>query len=203
MSGRALLAGAALAAAGAALVWGEAVNARSSTRGLGAAPGAPGSAQAVVVLGYGNRGDRANLVNRWRVRVGLRSLDPRAVRAVLVLSGGAVAGAVPEAVLMERHARALGYHGAIELETDSTTTWENVCNVIPLLEDADRIAFASHSLHAETARVYLRSMRPDLADRLVRAADYRLGEWLLLKPLTAWIGIRHLRRLRRGGIPRA
>ena len=47
---------------------------------------------AVVVLGYRNRGARANYINRYRVRAGLRSLDPAADDSVLVLCGGTVAG---------------------------------------------------------------------------------------------------------------
>ena len=34
-------------------------------------------------------------------------------------------------------------------------------------------------------RLYLQHQRPDLASRMVRAADYRPGEWVLLKPLFA------------------
>lgn len=47
---------------------------------------------AVVVLGYRNRGARANYINRYRVRAGLRSLDPATDDSVLVLCGGTVAG---------------------------------------------------------------------------------------------------------------
>ncbi len=190
------LAAGALAAS--VLIWGEVVNARASRRNLGNSALDTGSGEVVVVLGYGNRGSRANAVNRWRVRAGIRSLDPSRGPATLVLSGGAVHGAASEAELMARYARdGLGYAGALVVEPDSTTTWENVRNVIPLIEHADRIKIVSNSVHAEIGRLYLRRQRPDLAERLVRGADYRAGEQLLLKPVTAWAGLRHLRRLRR------
>ena len=88
-----------------------------------------------------------------------------------------------------------GYRGQLGVETDSRCTWENIRNVIPLIEDADRIKIVSHSLHAENARAYLWRQRPDLAARLVRAQDYRLGEWLLVKPALALLGWRNLRRI--------
>ncbi|WAM00564.1 hypothetical protein NOO62_05580 [Streptomyces sp. Je 1-369] len=42
---------------------------------------------------------------------------------------------------------------------------------------------------------YLRRQRPDLAEKLVRAEDYRLGEWVLGKPLLALYGLWSLRGL--------
>ncbi|GAB1511173.1 hypothetical protein JCM33774_32150 [Actinophytocola sp. KF-1] len=175
----------------AVLGWGEIVHWRASRRGFGGA--ARTGAEAVVVLGYRNRGERANAVNRWRVRAGLRSFDGP---GVLVLSGGPVAGGRPEAALMAAYARDVcGYRGPLAVDTASRSTWQNVANVIPLVEGADRIKIVSHSLHAEKARGYLRRQRPDLAARLVRGRDYRLGEWLLLKPALAVLGLRNLRRL--------
>lgn len=176
----------------AVLGWGEMAHWRASRRRLGgASPG--GTREAVVVLGYRNRGVRANVVNRWRVRAGLRSLGGT---AVLVLSGGAVAGGRTEADLMAAYARdECGYRGPLAVDGESRSTWQNVANVIPLLENADRIKIVSHSLHAEKAREYLWRQRPDLAARLVRGRDYRLGEWLFVKPALAVVGLRNLRRL--------
>jgi hypothetical protein len=115
---------------------------------------------------------------------------------VLVLSGGAVAGGTPEAELMAAYARDVcGYRGPLSLDVESRSTWQNVTNVIPLLEGAARIKIVSHSVHAEKARAYLWRQRPDLAARLVRARDYRAGEWVLAKPALALIGLRNLRRL--------
>jgi hypothetical protein len=64
---------------------------------------------------------------------------------------------------------------------------------VPLIEHADRIKIVSNSLHAEKARFYLWQHRPDLAERLVPAADHRFGELILLKPVLAAIGRRHIR----------
>ncbi|MFD0691943.1 YdcF family protein [Actinomadura fibrosa] len=187
----------------AVLGWGEVEHWRASRRRLGSTESGPGAREAVVVLGFRNRGDRINAVNRWRLRAGLRSLDGPRTR--LVLSGGPVGGGRPEADLMASYARTrYGYRGPLLVETESRSTWENVANVIPLIEDAERIKVVSHSLHAEKARAYLWLQRPDLAARLVRARDYRPGEWLLLKPALALLGRRNLRRVggdgRRSGV---
>ncbi|WP_323741614.1 ElyC/SanA/YdcF family protein [Curtobacterium sp. VKM Ac-2865] len=150
----------------------------------------------IVVLGVANRGQRANLVNRWRARMALRSV-PVGALTTIVTSGGAVRGPVPEATLVARHLRdVLLWRGPLVEETTSRSTWNNVANVIPELEDADWIMLVSNSLHAEKARVYLRRQRPDLADRLVRAADYRVGEMTLIKPILTVIGLLKLRTLR-------
>lgn len=193
------VAGAAIGAAG-VLAWSEAVHLRASRRGFGPGGGrgpAPRS-EAVVVLGFRNPGPRANAVNRYRVRVGLRSRDPRADRSVLILCGGAVGGRVPEAELLARYARERGYAGRILLDTESRSTWENIRNALPLLADvdADAIVIASNAVHAEKGRRYLTLQRPEFADRLRRAADDRIGEILLIKPIAAVVGLRALSRLR-------
>ncbi|WP_409463011.1 YdcF family protein [Amycolatopsis sp. GA6-003] len=175
--------------------WAEWEHWRSSRRGMGSRPGTSGTGEAVVVLGYRNRGSRANFVNRWRVRAAVRSQAPGPSR--LVLCGGAVGGPEPEAALMARYARSRGYRGSLVLETESRSTWENVLHAAPLIEDADRIKIVSDPLHAEKARLYLRKHRPDLAERLVPARDYRFGEWTAVKPVLAVLGKRSLRRLRR------
>jgi hypothetical protein len=206
---------AAIACVVAILLWGEAAHWRSSRRGLGSRPGRAGTeagkeagtgpgtvaeaeateagTEAVVVLGFRNRGTHANLINRWRVRAGLRSQDPGPGSSMLVLSGGAVGSSVSEAELMATYAR-VGRHyaGPLVTETESRTTWENIQHVIPLIETADRIKIVSNSLHAEKARAYLWKQRPDLAERLVQAADYRFGELILLKPLMAALGFSRL-----------
>ncbi|SMH27924.1 DUF218 domain-containing protein [Rathayibacter oskolensis] len=196
MRGRLLLLPVGLVAA--VLGWAEWQHWRASCRRLGSPSPSPGR-EAVVVLGFRNRGVRANAANRYRVRAGLRSRDPRAVESVLVLCGGSVGGAVPEAVLMARYAREdRGCSGPVLLDCDSRTTWENIANAVPLIASCDTIKIVSHSLHAEKARAYLWRQRPDLARRLVRADEYRLGEILLVKPIAAVIGLAKLRRLRDG-----
>ena len=189
------LAVAATAAGLGVLAWAEYVNWRASHRALGVSAGEDGI-EAVVVLGYRDRGPTANFVNRYRVRVGLRSQSPRARESVLVLCGGSVGGDIPEAELMARYAReSRGYAGRILLDSTSTTTQENIENAIALVEDADAIKVVSNSPHAAVGREYLRSLRPDLADRLARGADYRYGEAPLLKVAAAVIAGRyHARR---------
>ncbi|PNG89632.1 hypothetical protein SMF913_25097 [Streptomyces malaysiensis] len=90
----------------------------------------------------------------------------------------------------------LEYDGRVLLEDQSATTWENIMNVIPLLEDVDCIKISSQPAHALKARTYLRRQRPDLAERLVRADDYRPGEWMVVKPLLALYGLWTLRGLK-------
>ncbi|MGU3646866.1 YdcF family protein [Microbacterium sp. C23T] len=189
-----LLAVAATAAGLSLLAWAEYVNWRASHRALGVSAAADGI-EAVVILGYRDRGPKANFVNRYRVRVGLRSQSPRARESVLVLCGGSVGGDIPEAELMARYARSRGYAGRILLDSTSTTTQENIENAIALVEDADAIKVVSNSPHAAVGREHLRSLRPDLADRLARGADYRFGEAPLLKVAAAVIAGRyHARR---------
>ena len=178
------------------LAWAEIVHWRASWRRLAHDVGRTPSSEAVVVLGFKNRGERANYLNRYRVRAGLRSLDPDVSDSVLVLCGGGVGGDVPEAELMARYARTvLGYAGPIRLDSESTTTWENIRNAIPLVEDVDSIKIVSNSLHAEKGRAYLWKLRPDLARRLRRAQEHRFGEIALVKPLAAVIGVMNLARL--------
>lgn len=156
-----------------------------------------GVSEAVVVLGFRNPQATANFINRWRVRAGLRSVVADHMRDTRVIfSGGPTSTGAAEAQLMADYAKSvLGFDGTVFLEDHSRTTWENVTNVIPLLEDVDRIKIVSQPAHALKARAYLRRQRPDLAERLVLAADYRPGEWLIVKPLLALYGLWTLRRL--------
>ncbi|MFD4440334.1 YdcF family protein [Nocardia sp. NPDC058519] len=165
------------------MLWGEWANRRASRRGVGS-PRA--GSEAIVVLGYRNTGSRANGMNRWRVRAGLRSIDPRATATRLVLCGGACAGPETEAALMGRYAvETCGYAGELVLEESSRSTWENIAFAIPYLKDVDRIKIVSLPTHAETARAYLAEQSPELAVRLVPGREYRFGEWMPLKPVFA------------------
>lgn len=183
-----------MVAGAAVLAWGEWMNWRWSRALVG---DREGTAEAVVVLGYRNPQKSANAVNRQRVRAGIRSVAADRVPSTRVIfTGGATGGAATEARVMADYARrVLAFEGTVVLEEASGTTWENITNVIPLLEDADRIKIASQPAHAFKARAYLRRQRPDLATRLVRAGDYRLGEWTVLKPLLALYGLWSLRGL--------
>ncbi len=176
------------------LVWNEWVNWGWSRALVGRRSGGD---EVVVVLGYRNPRATANVVNRWRVRAGMRSVSAEGARgARVVFSGGVSGGGASEARVMADYATAvLGFDGTVVLEEESATTWENIANVIPLLEDADRIKIVSQPAHALKARAYLRRQRPDLAERLVRAEDYRPGEWIAVKPLMALYGLWALRGL--------
>ncbi|WP_438489964.1 YdcF family protein [Streptomyces sp. S186] len=182
-------------AGAAALAWGEWLNWRWSRSLVGTNGGV---SEAVVVLGYRNPQATANFINRWRVRSGIRSVAADSARGTLVIfSGGATSGCIAEAQLMADYAQSvLEFDGTVLLEDQSATTWENITNVIPLLEDVDRIKIVSQPAHALKARAYLRRQRPDLAERLVRAGDYRPGEWLVGKPLLALYGLWTLRGLK-------
>src|SRR5699024_7793241 len=67
---------------------GEIAHLRSSRWRLGAARTAAGRDQIIVVLGYRNPGRRANGLNRFRARAGLRSIDPAARSALMIFCGG-------------------------------------------------------------------------------------------------------------------
>jgi hypothetical protein len=191
------------------LGWGEWEHWRASGRflgdGLGDVPGGVSSGvpsglpedratEAVVVLGFRNRGSRANYINRYRVRAALRSIDPSAAQSMLVFCGGSVASPVAEAELMSRYARdALGYTGPQRLDRDSRSTWQNIENAVYLVEGFGVIKIVSNPVHAQKARGYLWRQRPDLAARLVRARDYRFGELMLVKPFAAAVGLWKLR----------
>jgi uncharacterized SAM-binding protein YcdF (DUF218 family) len=117
------------------------------------------------------------ILQRWRVRIAVRSTDPD--RARFVFSGGAVHGRVPEARMMADYA--VGELGVpahnVVVEDQSRTTVENVANSAPLMADSPAIKIASHPFHARRARRILQDRSPELADRLVRARDYIPFEW--------------------------
>lgn len=177
------------------LGWAEWVHWRASGRLMGTSATTDGG-EVVIVLGFKNRGNRANYLNRYRVRAALRSVDPAAERSVLVFCGGAVGGAVPEAELMARYAsEECGYTGPVRLDADSATTWENIRNAVGFLEEFGTIKIVSNSLHAEKGRAYLWKQRPDLAERLVRADEYHLGELTLVKPIAVFASLKSRRRV--------
>ena len=180
-------------------VWAEIEHSRSSRRMLGA-HARTGGDEVILVLGYGNSGARANLINRYRVRAAIRSRDPRAAHTTIVFSGGTVMGTEPEAVIMDRFAREeLGFTGRSRLETGSRSTHENVEFSIPCLEGADAIRIVSNSPHAEVAREILWELRPDLAERLVRADEHILGEIVPIKIVAALRAVWYRRRAGRAG----
>jgi uncharacterized SAM-binding protein YcdF (DUF218 family) len=148
----------------------------------------PGGSLAVIVLGFPTpRRGGVHPMQRFRARIGARTLAhaPNG-NGVLVFTGGPTRGAArSEASVMAAYAvEALGVAAdQVRIEPEARSTWENVRNSLPLADGADRIAIASDPLHAARGRRYLVAQRPDLAPRLVGAADYRLFEqWWLKTP---------------------
>lgn len=134
----------------------------------------------VVVLGFRSSADEhPNFVQRWRTRIALRTVS---ADGVLLFTGGAVRGARSEASVMAEYAVERGFPSdRILLEEESRTTWENVSNNLDILRQAPTIRFASTTLHARRARLYLASQAPDLAARIRRGRDFRWGEYVPVK----------------------
>jgi uncharacterized SAM-binding protein YcdF (DUF218 family) len=136
------------------------------------------AAEAIIVLGYKSlRNGRPHPVQRWRCEIAVRSMDPRR-NSTLIISG-----ASGEAQVMADYAHdVLGVPAdRIVLETRARSTWENVQFSLPLAEGCDVIKIASDPLHSGRAWRYVAELRPDLADRLEPADDYRPGEHPILK----------------------
>ncbi|MGI4896223.1 MAG: YdcF family protein [Janthinobacterium lividum] len=173
---------------------------RASREGL---PEDVRTADTVLVLGCPSRASGAlHPLQAWRSEVGARSLSA-AAGSRLIFTGGAGPGEVSEADVMARYAcDVLGVAPErIHRETTSRTTWQNLEFSLPLLEGGSTIAIASSPVHAWRARRYLARQRPDLAERLVRADDYRFGERWRLKAATLAYDVARSLRLRLGGAP--
>lgn len=183
-----LLGAGSLLIAVAALSWGQWEAWRATRQNLGAAQ--HGTRSVVVVLGFGNRGDRANLINRWRVRAGLRTLRAMPAPRVLIVSGGRVHSDTPEATILAAEARRQGWRGAIIEEGDSRSTVENITFTTPLLRPDDLISIVSDPVHAVRARAMLLAATPDLGARLVRGREWRFGE----RPLVTFVAAVRARR---------
>lgn len=148
--------------------------------------------RAVLVLGHADTGTTAGDANLARTRAALAVAGQD---DVLVVSGGGVAGPVPEARLLADAARALGWTGEVRVEGASASTWENIENSAPLLEDADRVVIVSEPVHAAKARRFLALQRPDLAARLLPTTTPdgeeplpRAGAWgVLLGLIDVWL----------------
>jgi uncharacterized SAM-binding protein YcdF (DUF218 family) len=161
----------------------EAVHAVAARRGFPAGR-RPGPPDVVVVLGCPPRPDGSlSGMQRWRTEIAVRTPG----EPVLVFSGFARPGAPSEAAVMAAHARDVLRVDPRRVRTEetATTTWENVTRTLGDLEGARAVALASSPVHALRARRYLARLRPDLADRLVPAADYRFGERWRWKAATA------------------
>ncbi|CAM4065136.1 ElyC/SanA/YdcF family protein [Helcobacillus massiliensis] len=169
----------------------------SEASGGGAADGS----RTLIVLGYGQSGTRAGLINRFRVRQALRTAyvweADGTGPCTLLMSGGAVRGHIPEAHLLRDEAMRCGFTGEIQLDALARSTEENVLNTLAAVESSRDAAYISHPLHSLLARRYLRHLRPELLRRIRRADDVRILEWGPLRPIMTVIGLRELRRVRR------
>jgi uncharacterized SAM-binding protein YcdF (DUF218 family) len=123
------------------------------------------------------------VLHRWRVRVAIRSTDPR--RAKFIFSGAAVRTPISEAQMMADYAvHKLGVPAAnVVIEDQSRSTVENVANSTPLLAGSPAVKIASNTFHARRARLTLCAESPDIAAHLVRARDYKPFEWGLMHPV--------------------
>jgi DUF218 domain len=138
-----------------------------------------GPTEAILVLGYPCRpSGELHPLQRWRTEIAVRSMDP-GKRSRLVFSGFAGRPGLPaEAEAMGAYARtALGVPAdQIVLDTAARTTRQNVELNLDELLRADVIKVASDPMHAARARAYLVDLHPEVADRLRRTDDYRIGE---------------------------
>ncbi|WIM88612.1 YdcF family protein [Candidatus Mycobacterium wuenschmannii] len=156
------------------LGWSEWATWKASREFYPTRSGAAGDASATNVLVLGCP---IPVLQRWRVRIAVRSGDPQ--RARFIFSGGAVRTPVAEATMMADYAvHSLGVPAShTVIEDASRTTIENIANSAPLLAEGGSITIASNTFHAHRARRILRDTAPTLADRLVPASDYRPFEW--------------------------
>jgi hypothetical protein len=117
------------------------------------------------------------VLQRWRVRIAVRSTDPQQAR--FVFSGAAVRTPISEAQMMADYAvHRLGVPAAnVVIEDQSRTTVENIVNSVPLIVDGSVVKIASNTFHARRARRILYDESPELAACLVRARDYIPLEW--------------------------
>jgi hypothetical protein len=142
----------------------------SETPGLVSDGGQPDGhriAIGILVPGYGGR---ARVVERWRMAVALRTFEAH--------GGGrlVVSGHRGEA---ERLAALAPEGTPVSIEPKARSTFENVERAIPFLLDAESIAIASDRGHRRRAARNLRSLRPDLASRLVEPTyGWRDGWWM-------------------------
>jgi uncharacterized SAM-binding protein YcdF (DUF218 family) len=186
-----------------ALAGSEWLHWQASRRYLGDGPAPPPGrgSEAVIVLGYpARRNGQTNPIQRWRCQIAARAADlSRPGR--MVFTGAASRGRPAEAEVMSGYARdALGIPAdRIAQETKALSTWQNVAFTLPFAQAADTITYVSDPLHAARARRYLRAQRPDLADRLRAADDYRFGDHPALKVATAAYELFRVLAVRRPG----
>ena len=122
---------------------------------------------AILVPGYGGP---ASFVEPWRMKIALKTLAAHGSGRLVV------SGYQGEA---ERLAALAPDHTPMAIEPTACSTFENVERSLPFLLDAELIAIASDCGHRRRAATYLRSMRPDLASRLVEPVyTWKDGWWM-------------------------
>ena len=138
----------------------------------------------------------SNVINRWRIGVALRTARRYGVDACILACGGDPAGTGrPEADLLVAELLRRGFVGALLVERESRTTLENARCVAPMLRQFSQVAVASHPLHALKLRICLAREDGRLRWCFVQAEDFRMGEWGMLRPITALVGVCDLLRV--------
>ncbi len=172
------------------LAWGEWGAWRMSHTGYPTRSAPADSGQdVVVVLGYPPREDGSpSFLQRWRVRIAVRSAPPG---ALYVFTGAAVHGERAEADIMAELGAELGIRpDRIVREREATSTRENIAFSMPWLREACTIRIASNTGHAARARRYLGEAAPELVPRLVRTRDFvplELGPFRLALTFYDWV----------------
>ena len=148
--------------------------------------------ECVVVLG-----NPIPAVQRYRVRVAVRSTDP--LTATFIFSGGAVRTEISEAQMMADYAvEGLGIPTErVVIEDQSRTTVENIGNSLPFVGNSPAIKIASDTFHARRARRILHDQSPHLAQRLVRTRDYIPLEFVFLHVFSVAFELYRQHRFRR------
>jgi uncharacterized SAM-binding protein YcdF (DUF218 family) len=144
---------------------------------------------AVVVLGFpSRRNGRPHPVQEWRVKLALLTTSTHDAQKV-VFSGGSPKGGRPEAKVMADMAGVVmgRTSGAgvtsVLVETESTSTWENVYFAAPMVEDHEIVILVSDPIHAARARQYWIEQRPkDVGRIFVTDCSPRFTGWWMKIP---------------------
>jgi len=139
---------------------------------------------AVVVLGYpSRRNGNPHPLQRWRAELAVRTAIATSARWIVFTGGNPTRGRT-EAEVMAALAVAPGLAGPdILLEDSSVSTWQNVGNTMPLVEEAASVVLVSDPLHAARARSYWLRQRPNDAERVTVTDESPLFDhWWLKVP---------------------
>lgn len=118
---------------------------RASRRRIGTGAEVATGPEAIVVLGYRTpRSGQLHPLQRWRVEIAVRSMDPGRA-TTLVFTGAGRPGGPSDAEVMAAYARdRLGVpDDRIVLETEARSTAQNLEYTAPIIATATRITIAS------------------------------------------------------------